>query len=89
MEPVMIYQPTAEKRFRIIWYGGQSTQLHFQKRIHMYNLDTEHSYIEWQDRDVRTLGGEVPAQIKDMLLEMEDYYHQAIIMEEERIYQMI
>lgn len=80
MQPVMIYQPSAENKFRVTWYGGESTQLHFEK------LQRQQ---EWIDRDVRTLGGGIPSSIKDMLLEMENYYHEAIIMEQERIYEMI
>lgn len=89
MQPVMVYQPSAEKKFRVTWYGGQSTQLHFEKYRIMRDIDTDQFRMNWQDRDVRTFGGGVPAQIKDMLLEMENYYHEAIIMEQERIYQMI
>lgn len=81
MEPVMIYQPTAEKRFRVTWYGGESTQLHFEK------AKRPQQSPEWEDRDVRTLGGGVPAGIKEMLIEMENYYHEAIILEQERMYQ--
>jgi hypothetical protein len=80
MQPVIIYSPSAEYRFRVAWYGGESTQLHFEK----LNICDE-----WIDRDVRTLGGGIPSSIKDMLLVMENYYHEAIIMEEERKYQMM
>jgi hypothetical protein len=80
MEPVMIYQPSGEHNLRVAWYGGESTQLHFEK----LNIQGE-----WYDRDVRTLGSGVPAGIKEMLLEMENYYHEGIILEQERIYQMM
>jgi len=77
MEPVMIYQPTAEKNFRVTWYGGESTQLHFEKY---------RSVPGWYGRDVRTLGS-LPHGLKEMLIEMETYYHESIILEQERIYQ--
>ena len=80
MEPVMIYQPSGEHNLRVAWYGGQSTMLHFEK----LNIQGE-----WYDRDVRTLGSGVPAGIKEMLIEMENYYHEGIILEQERIYQMM
>ena len=78
MDPVMIYQPKAENTFRVTWYGGQSTQLHFEKYRPVSG---------WYDRDVRTLGSGIPAGIKEMLIEMEHYYHDAIILEQERMYQ--
>jgi len=80
MTPVMIYQPSGEHNLRVAWYGGQSTMLHFEK----LNIQGE-----WYDRDVRTLGSGVPAGIKEMLIEIENYYHEGIILEQERIYQMM
>lgn len=85
----MIYQPSAEKGFRVTWYGGESTQLHFQKFWNVWDPDKDESWTEWTDRDVRTLGSGVPVGIKEMLLEMENYYHDAIILEQERNYQMM
>jgi hypothetical protein len=76
----MIYQPSGEHNLRVAWYGGQSTMLHFEK----LNIQGE-----WYDRDVRTLGSGIPAGIKEMLIEMENYYHEGIILEQERIYQMM
>lgn len=78
---VMIYQPKEETTYRVAWYGGESTQLHFQ----VLNLEE----WRWEDRDVRTLGSGVPAGIKEMLLEMENYYHDSLILEQERKYNMM
>ena len=50
----------------------------------MFDLDTDAEWQEWQDRDVRTMGGGVPTSMKEMLMEMEDYYHYSIDMELER-----
>ena len=83
MEPVMIYQPRHEQRFRVTWYGGESSQLHFERRE--YDTD-DHTFV-WKDIDVRSLM-HVPTQVKEMLIEMEDYWHQAIILEDGMRYAM-
>ena len=82
--PALVYKPSAEQHDRVTWYGGQSTQLHFEKLWNMFDLVTDAEWQEWQDRDVRTMGGGVPTSMKEMLMEMEDYYHYSIDMELER-----
>lgn len=89
MEPVSIYQPMAEKRFRVAWYGGESTQLHFQKCRNVFDLDNDKLCTEWTDRDVRTLGGGIPNSMKELLMEMVDYYEYSCTMEEERRQEMM
>ena len=79
MQPTMIYQPRHEHKYRVTWYGGESTQLHFER----------YRNGEWEDRDVRTLGSGVPGQVKEMLIVMEDYYHDSLILEEERLHEMM
>jgi len=87
--PVLVYKPSAEVQYRVAWYGGESTQLHFEKLWNTFDPDTDATYQEWLDRDVRTLGGGIPTSMKEMLMEMEDYYHHSIDMEQERIHQMM
>ena len=87
--PVLVYKPSAEVQYRVTWYGGESTQLHFEKLWNTFDPDTDATYQEWLDRDVRTLGGGIPTSMKEMLMEMEDYYHHSIDMEQERIRQMM
>lgn len=87
--PTLVYKPSAEEQYRVTWYGGESTQLHFEKLWRTLDLDTDAVYQEWLDRDVRTLGGGVPTSMKDMLFEMEDFYHYSINMEQERIREMM
>jgi hypothetical protein len=41
------------------------------------------------ERHVRTLGGGIPSSMKEMLMEMEDYYHYGIDMEQERKRQLM
>jgi hypothetical protein len=86
MTHAMIYQPPAETKYRVAWYGGE--RLYFQKHWNMYDVDTDASYMYWLDRDTRILCS-IPTQIKDMLLEMENYYHEAIILEKEQLQEMI
>jgi hypothetical protein len=78
---LLIYQPDrpidADKRvYRVAWYGGESTQLHFQKWC-LIATPTVHPYFdgdyEWIDLKVRTLM-EMPTKVKEMWLEMKDYY---------------
>jgi len=76
------YQPEAECGFRVTWYGGESTQLHFQKLgiVATPQFDQE---PEWIDIDCRTIMN-FPTRVKDLWLEMVDYYNYGIEMEQER-----
>lgn len=70
---MMIYQPEGEQKYRVVWYGGESTQLHFEKQVFT---------DEWRDIDVRTLQFSFPSGVKELLMEMEDYYHHGLVLEE-------
>lgn len=72
---MMIYQPSSDMNYRVVWYGGESTQLHFEKQIFK---------DEWRDIDVRTLQFSFPTGVKELLLEMEEYYHQCLVLKEEQ-----
>jgi hypothetical protein len=63
---MFIYQPCEEACDRIVWYGGESTQLH-------YEVFTERS--EWIELSVRTLGGGIPIGVGALHAEMVDYYN--------------
>lgn len=58
---MLIHQPTNDER--IVWYGGDSTQLHYQR------LENN----EWKDINVRTLM-EFPHSVKTFKHELEDFY---------------
>jgi hypothetical protein len=62
---MLTYQPECDTRTRVAWYGGESTQLHFQQRGH-----TE----RWIDIETRTLPF-IPGGVKDLYAEMRDYYN--------------
>jgi hypothetical protein len=71
---MMIYQPKAEQKYRVVWYGGESTKLHFEKQVFLN---------EWKNIDVRTLMCGMPSGVKELLMEMEDYYNHGMILEEQ------
>jgi hypothetical protein len=62
---MLTYQPECDTRTRVAWYGGESTQIHFQQRGH-----TE----RWIDIETRTLPF-IPGGVKDLYAEMRDYYN--------------
>ena len=74
---LFIYQPdravdSDKRRYRVVWYGGESTQLHFQKLSLIATPNFDGDY-EWIDLNVCTLM-EMPTRVKEMWLEMKDYY---------------
>jgi len=71
---MMIYQPSGEHKYRVVWYGGESTQLHFEKQVFTN---------DWRAIATSTLQYSFPTGVKELLLEMEDYYHHGLVLEEE------
>lgn len=63
---MLIYQPTHSST-RVVWYGGESTQLHFE--------EFEALNEEWNDVYVRTLMHGMPPGAKDLLHEMTEFYN--------------
>ena len=83
MEDQLIYQPDSFEStiYRIVWFGGESTQLHFQKWCLLPSPNhTKRS--AWVDIDVRTLM-DMPTRVKDLYEEMRDYYNYGICLEQE------
>jgi hypothetical protein len=76
---MFIYQPQADSTDRVVWYGGESTQLHYEL------LDCDGN---WVDRVVRTLGGGIPAGVAELHAELVEYYNYCQCMEDERRYAM-
>ena len=79
--PVLVYKPSAEDQYRVTWYGGESTQLHFEKLWYTFDPDTDAEWQEWLDRDVRPFSGGIPTSMKEMLEEMRYYYEDCVDME--------
>jgi hypothetical protein len=67
---MFIYQPNTYSSDRVVWYGGESTQLHYEQEA----VDAN-GCPEWLDIDVRTLGGGIPAGISELHAELVDYYN--------------
>ena len=67
---MFIYQPNIYSSDRVVWYGGESTQLHYEKE----SLDNN-GCPQWVDIDVRTLGGGMPAGVSELHAELVDYYN--------------
>jgi hypothetical protein len=68
----IVYQPHDYTRDRVVWYGGESTQLHYEQEI----IDKESmDGIGWNALAVRTLGGGIPKGMSEMHAEMQDYYN--------------
>jgi hypothetical protein len=63
---MFIYQPQHDSTDRTIWYGGESTQIHYEQQ----DCDGH-----WWGRDVRTLGGGIPAGVSELHAELVDYYN--------------
>lgn len=84
----MIYQPDGEELYRVTWYGGDSNMLHFQK--YQYILDIDHEpERSWVDRNASYFMSGLPETIHEMLIVMEDHLHNEMILEQERIYQLL
>jgi hypothetical protein len=63
---MFIYQPYIDSTDRTIWYGGESTQLHYEELNDSGN---------WIDQAVRTLGGGIPTGMSEMHAELIDFYN--------------
>ena len=63
---MFIYQPPDDLYVRTVWYGGESTQLHYEIRDRNG---------EWHDEVVRTLGDGIPAGVSELHAELVDFYN--------------
>jgi len=77
MEP-LIYQPLAEKTYRVTWYGSEN-QIHFEKWCLIATPNFDGPY-EWIAIQTLTLEG-LPTGAKELHDEMEEYYNYCIVME--------
>jgi hypothetical protein len=59
------YFPPGSETTRVSWYGGESTQLH-------YEVQRDN---EWSGVEVRTLGNGMPSGVKELSQEMVDFYN--------------
>jgi hypothetical protein len=67
---MFIYQPTINATDRVVWYGGESTQLHYEQQV-----DGRNDNSEWIGCAVRTLGGGIPQGVSELHAELVDFYN--------------
>ena len=67
---MQIYQPCIDSHDRVIWNGGESTQLHYQLELEGYDDEAE-----WIDEYIRTLGGGLPSSMSELHAAMVDLYN--------------
>jgi hypothetical protein len=67
---MFIYQPTIYANDRVVWYGGESTQLHYEQE----SIDSNGCSF-WKDIDVRTLGAGIPSGMSEIHAELVEYYN--------------
>jgi hypothetical protein len=76
---MQIYQPCVDSSNRVIWNGGESTQLHYQFKLQdyaCYNVGDEGADgCDWIDVHTRTLGGGLPSSMSELHAEMVDLYN--------------
>lgn len=67
---MFIYQPNIYSVDRVVWYGGESTQLHYECETCDANGN-----LMWIDCNVRTLDGGIPTGVSELHAELMDYYN--------------
>ena len=73
---MLIYQPQFDTRHRVIWNGGDSSMLHFQKI----------KDGEWEDLDSLTFMSGMPTGTKELYYEMREYYNYSMTMLQDIMY---
>jgi hypothetical protein len=63
---MFIYQPHINSTDRVIWRGGESTQLHYEQL---------NASGEWLEKGVRTLGDGIPKGMSELQADLIDYYN--------------
>jgi hypothetical protein len=66
LKSMFIYQPHINSSDRVLWHGGESTQLHYKIR--------DKSGC-WYEMGVRTLGSGLPSSMSEMHAELVEYYN--------------
>jgi hypothetical protein len=67
---MIIYQPHIYSDDRVVWYGGESTQLHYE----IEGKDENNTPI-WRGVHIRTLMEGIPSGMSEMHAELIDYYN--------------
>jgi len=77
---MFIYQPHIDSTDRTVWYGGESTQLHYERCT-----NDDHDNPEWVGITVCTLGGGLPTGMSELRRELVDYYNWCQCMEHDSL----
>ena len=73
---MLIYKPEFDNLHRVIWNGGESSMLHFQKI----------KDGEWKDLDSMTFMSGIPTGTKELYYEMREYYNYSMTMLQDIMY---
>ena len=68
----LCYFPSTSTTVRITWYGGESTQLHYEELKEIFN-----GTDKWIAVNCKTLGNGIPTQVKELYQEMVDFYNES------------
>ena len=79
---MFIYMPFISSTDRVVWKGGESTQLHYEVQVDGWDGNPD-----WIERDVRTIDS-LPSGMKELLHAMQDYYQDCTSLEIERLQAM-
>jgi hypothetical protein len=67
---MFIYMPNIYSCDRVVWSGGESTQLHYEQE----GVD-KCDHQTWIEKEVRTLGNGIPAGMSEMHAELVNFYN--------------
>jgi hypothetical protein len=70
----LCYFPSTSTTVRITWYGGESTQLHYEELRLSYDPEYDQ---DWFCIETKTLGNGIPTQVKELYQEMVDFYNES------------
>jgi hypothetical protein len=73
---MLIYKPEFDNLHRVIWNGGESSMLHFQKI----------KDGEWKDLDSMAFMSGIPTGTKELYYEMREYYNYSMTMLQDIMY---
>ena len=70
----LCYFPSTAITTRVVWYGNESTQLHYEEL--RKSFDPEYDQ-DWFCVETKTLGNGMPSQVKELYQEMVDFYNES------------
>ena len=86
-EPGYCYDINGDSIYRVIWFGGESTQLHFQRRV-LLPPPNDNKRTAWVDKDICTLVC-MPTRVKDLYEKMRDLYNCGVYKDQKRLEKLL